>query len=108
MNKETSVHRGDLRLASHKDAGGDTDGILGRQSAFAEVEVLIPQLTIDLDGQKRSWDEARSAVIARKKTLSDAAADGYLPTQEHSSPAEFAKKALETLKGRNADSSKAN
>src|SRR5215472_15206887 len=35
------VHRGDLRLTSHKDAGRDTDGILGRHRRRIDVVLLI-------------------------------------------------------------------
>jgi hypothetical protein len=45
-----------------------------------------------------SWDEARYSVIEHKKTLSDAAADGYVPTEENVSRHEFAKTAMEALR----------
>jgi hypothetical protein len=41
------VHRGDLRLASHKDAGGNTDGILGRHRS-PQLAIVVPT---------RSWRE---------------------------------------------------
>jgi hypothetical protein len=67
-------------------------------SDFAEVEILIPQLVATLDGERWSWDEARYEVIEHKKTLSDTATDGYVPTSEPVSRAEFAKKAMDALK----------
>jgi hypothetical protein len=67
-------------------------------STFAEVEVLIPQVVVSLSGERWSWDEARYSVIEHKKTLSDAAADGYVPTAENVSRHEFAKKAMEALR----------
>jgi superfamily II DNA or RNA helicase len=74
-------------------------GRLYRQgSAFAEVEVLIPQLVTTTGGGRWSWDEARYSVIEHKKTLSDTATDGYVPTSEHLSRKEFAKKAMDALR----------
>ena len=67
-------------------------------STFAEVEVLIPQVVVNLGGELWSWDEARYSIIEHKKTLSDAAADGYVPTAENVSRNEFAKKAMDALK----------
>jgi len=67
-------------------------------SEFAEVEILIPQLVAIVDGERWSWDEARYEVIEHKKTLSDTATDGYVPTSEPVSRKEFAKKAMDALK----------
>jgi superfamily II DNA or RNA helicase len=67
-------------------------------SDFAEVEVLIPQVVVSLGGERWSWDEARYSVIEHKKTLSDAAADGYVPTAENVSRIEFTKKAIDAFK----------
>ena len=50
-NKETSVHRGDLRLASHKDAGGDTDEILGRHRRARRA--LRPFLILNMEPLSR-------------------------------------------------------
>ncbi|MBZ5503821.1 MAG: DEAD/DEAH box helicase family protein, partial [Acidobacteriia bacterium] len=76
--------------------------VIGRMyrqgSTFAEVEVLIPQVVVSLRGERWSWDEARYSVIEHKKTLSDAAADGYVPTAENVSRNEFATKAMDALK----------
>jgi superfamily II DNA or RNA helicase len=74
-------------------------GRLYRQgSDFAEVEVIIPELVTIVDAERWSWDEARYSVIEHKKTLSDTAADGYVPTSEHLSRKEFAKKAMDALR----------
>jgi superfamily II DNA or RNA helicase len=67
-------------------------------SDIAEVEILIPQLVATLNGERWSWDEARYNVIEHKKTLSDTATDGYVPTSEPVSHDEFTKKALDALK----------
>jgi hypothetical protein len=67
-------------------------------SHFAEVEILIPQLVITLNGRPWSWDKARYSIIEHKKTLSDTATDGYVPTSEAVSHKEFTKKALDALK----------
>ncbi len=67
-------------------------------SHFAEVEVLIPQLVITLNGRRWSWDESRYSTIKHKKTLSDTATDGYVPTSEALSHKEFTKKAMDALK----------
>ena len=79
-----------------------SDRFIGRVyrqgSTFAEVEVLIPQVVVNVGGELWSWDEARYSIIEHKKTLSDAAADGYVPTAENVSRNEFAKKAMDALK----------
>ncbi len=62
------------------------------------MEILIPQVIVNLGGERWSWDEARYSVIEHKKTLSDAAADGYVPTAENVSRNEFATKAMDALK----------
>jgi superfamily II DNA or RNA helicase len=67
-------------------------------SNFVEVEVLIPQLVITLNGRRWSWDEARYSIIEHKKTLSDTATDGYVPTSEAVSHKEFTNKAQDALK----------
>jgi superfamily II DNA or RNA helicase len=67
-------------------------------SQFAEIEVIIPQLSVAIDGEPWSWDEERYAVIEHKKTLSDTATDGYVRTSEPVSRKQFAKKAMDALK----------
>jgi superfamily II DNA or RNA helicase len=67
-------------------------------SRFVEVEVLIPQLVVTLNGRRWSWDESRYSVIEHKKTLADTATDGYVPTSGTVSRREFTKKALDALK----------
>jgi len=67
-------------------------------SRFAEVEVLIPQVIVDVGGQRWSWDEARYSVIEHKRTLSDTATDGFVPTSEQMSRQEFTNKAMDALR----------
>jgi hypothetical protein len=67
-------------------------------SEFVEIEIVIPQLVITLNGRRWSWDESRYSIIEHKKTLSDTATDGYVPTSEAVSHKEFTKKALDALK----------
>ena len=56
-------------------------------SKFGDVEIIIPQVYVDLDDQKWSWDKQRLQLIRDKRTLADAAVDGiipskYIPTRE--------------------------
>jgi Hypothetical methyltransferase/Helicase conserved C-terminal domain/Type III restriction enzyme, res subunit/Integrase repeat unit len=55
-------------------------GRIRRQgSCFGEVEIIIPQVTLDYEGDTWSWDQGRMACIQYKRTLSDCAVDGYIP-----------------------------
>jgi hypothetical protein len=46
-------------------------------SKFGEVEILIPQVYIQLEDKEWSWDRQRINLIRNKKTLADAAIDGF-------------------------------
>jgi len=55
-------------------------GRIRRQgSAFEEVEIIVPQVTLDYEGDTWSWDKGRWALIQYKHTLSDCALDGTIP-----------------------------
>ena len=73
-------------------------GRLYRQgSAFDKVEVIIPQVVLEHNGDIWSWDKMRMNRIQFKKTLADAAMDGVIPEGELSSPETMFKKAREAL-----------
>jgi hypothetical protein len=55
-------------------------GRLRRQGGrFGEVEIVIPQVVLDHDGDTWSWDRGRMEVIRYKRTLSDCVLDGAIP-----------------------------
>ena len=73
-------------------------GRLYRQgSAFEKVEVIVPQVVLEHNGEVWSWDKMRMNRIQYKKTLADAAMDGVIPEGELSSPETMFKKAREAL-----------
>jgi superfamily II DNA or RNA helicase len=73
-------------------------GRLYRQgSAFDKVEVIIPQVVLEHNGDIWSWDKMRMHRIQYKKTLADAALDGVIPQGELASPETMFKQAREAL-----------
>ncbi len=73
-------------------------GRLYRQgSAFDKVEVIVPQIVLQQNGNVWSWDKMRMHRIQYKKTLADAALDGVIPEGELASPETLFKKAREAL-----------
>ncbi len=55
-------------------------GRIRRQgSCFGEVEIIIPQVSLDYEGDIWSWDQGRMACIEYKRTLSDCAVNGHIP-----------------------------
>jgi hypothetical protein len=48
-------------------------------SRFERIEVFIPQIALNYEGQEWSWDKQRFGRIKYKKTLADAAVDGFVP-----------------------------
>ncbi len=73
-------------------------GRLYRQgSAFDKVEVIIPQVLLEHNGDIWSWDKMRMHRIQYKKTLADAALDGVIPQGELASPETMFKQAREAL-----------
>jgi len=61
------------------------------------VEVIVPQVVLEHNGDIWSWDRMRMNRIQYKKTLADAAMDGIIPEGELSSPDTLFKKAREAL-----------
>jgi Hypothetical methyltransferase/Helicase conserved C-terminal domain len=62
-------------------------GRIRRQGgAFGEVEIVVPQVVLDYEGDTWSWDRRRLAVIHYKRTLSDCALDGEIPETVRLSP----------------------
>lgn len=63
--------------------GAEYEQIIGRVrrqgSVFGEVEIIIPQVVLDYEGDTWSWDQGRLACIQFKRTLSDCALDGCIP-----------------------------
>jgi superfamily II DNA or RNA helicase len=73
-------------------------GRLYRQgSKFDKVEVIVPQVILEHNGDTWSWDKMRMNRIQYKKTLADAAMDGIIPEGELSSPETLYKKARVAL-----------
>jgi hypothetical protein len=67
-------------------------------SLFGTVEIVIPQVRINLeDGDFWSWDVQRLNVIKNKKTLADAAVDGIVPSRVLPKPETMFKKSQESL-----------
>jgi hypothetical protein len=50
-------------------------------SKFGDVEIVIPQVYVDLEDKRWSWDKQRLQLIREKRTLADAAVDGIIPSK---------------------------
>lgn len=50
-------------------------------SKFGDVEIVIPQVFVDLEDKRWSWDKQRLQLIREKRTLADAAVDGIIPSK---------------------------
>ena len=67
-------------------------------SKFKDVEIVIPQIKIDLgNGEFWSWDVQRLNLIRNKKTLADCAVDGKIPSKVLPRPETMFKRAQESL-----------
>ena len=67
-------------------------------SEFGEVEIIIPQVYIDLDDQRWSWDKQRLQLIKDKRTLAEAAVDGIIPSKHLPSREKLCSDSLQALK----------
>jgi superfamily II DNA or RNA helicase len=67
-------------------------------SVFTEVDVFIPQIVLNNNGESWSWDKQRLARIKYKKTLADAAVDGNVPEANLASQSAMMAEAKNALK----------
>ncbi|WP_396138641.1 helicase-related protein, partial [Flavobacterium sp.] len=67
-------------------------------SKFGDVEIVIPQVFIDLDDKRWSWDKQRLQLIREKRTLADAAVDGIIPSKHIPSRERLCSDSLQALK----------
>jgi len=73
-------------------------GRIRRQgSAFSAVEIIVPQVLLQYDGDTRSWDQDRLSLLRYKQTLSDCALDGAIPETIRINPNELLKRSREAL-----------
>jgi superfamily II DNA or RNA helicase len=69
-----------------------------RQGSFSpHVEVILPQIILEQEGETWSWDERRWDLIHYKRTLSDCAVDGHIPETIRINPQEFLERSYEAL-----------
>ena len=67
-------------------------------SEFGEVDIVIPQVYIDLENIKWSWDKQRLQLIRDKRTLADAAVDGIIPSKHLPTRTKLCSDSLKALK----------
>ena len=67
-------------------------------SKFGDVEIVIPQVFVDLDDKRWSWDKQRLQLIREKRTLADAAVDGIIPSKHVPSREKLCSDSLQALK----------
>ena len=67
-------------------------------SKFGDVEIVIPQVFVDLDDKRWSWDKQRLQLIREKRTLADAAVDGIIPSKHIPSREKLCSDSLLALK----------
>ena len=67
-------------------------------SIFNDVEIIIPQIKIELENEEFwSWDIQRLNLIKHKRTLADAAVDGIIPSKTLPTPETMFKKSQQSL-----------
>jgi SAM-dependent methyltransferase len=92
-----------LIVATLPWTGADYEQLVGRiyrqGSAFAHVDVFIPQVVIGTEGEEWSWDVQRHDRICYKKTLADAAVDGVIPEGVLESRQALLGRSLDALRG---------
>ena len=67
-------------------------------SKFGDVEIVIPQVYVDLDEKRWSWDKQRLQLIREKRTLADAAVDGIIPSKHIPSRQKLCSDSLQALR----------
>lgn len=66
-------------------------------SKFGDVEIVIPQVFVDLEDKRWSWDKQRLQLIREKRTLADAAVDGIIPSKHIPSREKLCSDSLQAL-----------
>ena len=67
-------------------------------SKFGDVEIVIPQVFVELEEKRWSWDKQRLQLIREKRTLADAAVDGIIPSKHVPSREKLCSDSLQALK----------
>ena len=67
-------------------------------SKFGDVEIIIPQVYVELDDKRWSWDKQRLKLIREKRTLADAAVDGIIPSKHIPSRQKLCSDSLHALR----------
>ena len=67
-------------------------------SNFNHVDIIIPQVYINYEGEEWSWDLQRINVIRNKRTIADAAVDGVIPSNSILTATKLCAEALKSLK----------
>lgn len=67
-------------------------------SKFGDVEIVIPQVYVDLEEKRWSWDKQRLKLIREKRTLADAAVDGIIPSKHIPSRQKLCSDSLQALR----------
>ena len=67
-------------------------------SKFGDVEIIIPQVFVDLENKSWSWDKQRLQLIREKRTLADAAVDGIIPSKHIPSRQKLCSDSLQALR----------
>ena len=67
-------------------------------SKFGDVEIIIPQVYVELDDKRWSWDKQRLKLIREKRTLADAAVDGIIPSKHIPSRQKLCSDSLQALR----------
>lgn len=67
-------------------------------SKFGDVEIIIPQIYVELDDKRWSWDKQRLKLIREKRTLADAAVDGIIPSKHIPSKQKLCSDSLQALR----------
>ena len=73
-------------------------GRIHRQgSPFSSAEVIVPLVTVEVNGHEWSWDQERMRLLQMKRTLSDCVLDGIIPEMIKMSHEDLLRQSRETL-----------
>lgn len=71
--------------------------IFRQGSNFSEVDIIIPEVRINLGDEEWSWDMQRRHLIKQKRTLADAAVDGVIPNNNLPTKSKMCSDSLKAL-----------